>query len=98
MFYDAIYVTCYCFILRSFVNDVQAKLNALQQQVKGGGNADSAYDSQRHQQQVMDTISGLQNNVKTLISQQVKCLITQQLKYLISQQVKCLITQQLNVS
>ena len=55
------------------MNDVQSKLNTMQQQMKagGGGGGDSAYDAQRHQQQVMDTINGLQNNVKTLINQQV---------------------------
>ena len=57
---------------RMFINDVQSKLNVLQQQQgAGGAGAGANYDSTKHQQDLKNMLTNVQNDVRVIATKQV---------------------------
>ena len=60
----------FCFCDRMFINDVQSKLNNLQQQQQAGG-ASANYDATKFQNDFKNMLTNVQNDVRVIATKQV---------------------------
>ena len=59
----------FCFCHRMFINDVQSKLNNLQQQQQAGG-AGANYDATKFQNDFKNMLTNVQNDVRVIATKQ----------------------------